>query len=276
MVTDKFKVKQGITTTSATTATPAYDLVPTGTIAMWVSATAPDGWLLCDGTGFSNATYPDLATVVGDTYGTHSGSTYYQPNIKGRTVIGVGTGTGLTARTLGTAGGAETVAITDNIVSHLHTLGNHAHNLGSHVHDSNHYFITGQANSQMHTYTHSHTGGNHSHTGGSSSNAHQHNSYFGLTTGSGTARARNQTTSGSLNSTHVYAAGGHTHTMSQFAGTATFGYATPTFTSTAAGTTAGGGTTSGPSTNSTATYTGASTSISIMQKSYVLTYIIKT
>jgi microcystin-dependent protein len=267
MVTDKFKVKQGITTTSPTTTSPAYDLVPTGTIAMWVSATTPDGWLLCDGTGFSNATYPGLATVLGDTYGVHSGSTYYQPNIKGRTVIGVGTGSGLTARTLGTAGGSETVAISNNIISHLHDLGSHTHTLGSHGHTSTDH---------THGWNHSHNlaNMNHTHTSGNGNNSHTHNSYFGLTTGSGTARARNQTTSGSFDSTHVFAAGDHSHTSN--ADTETINTVSPTINSNSQTSTSGGGTTSGPSTNNTTSYTGADSTISIMQKSYVFTYIIKT
>jgi len=73
---------------------------PVGTIVMFGGASAPTGWLLCDGQ--STASYAALAAVVGATV----------PDLRGRAPIGVGTGTGLTARALGATVGNETHTLT--------------------------------------------------------------------------------------------------------------------------------------------------------------------
>ncbi len=71
-------------------------LVPAGTIMAYNGSTAPNGWVLCDGT---NGT----------------------PNLKGRFILGAGSNTSLTTRTLGQTGGAETVTLTvDQIPAHNH------------------------------------------------------------------------------------------------------------------------------------------------------------
>ncbi len=54
--------------------------VPTGAILEWPSsAPAPPGYLLLNPLTFSSVDYPELAAFVGDTHGTHSGTTYYLP-----------------------------------------------------------------------------------------------------------------------------------------------------------------------------------------------------
>ena len=94
------------------TALQAY-LVPVGTVVAFGSATPPTGWLSCD--GGSTSGYAALAAVVGATV----------PDLRGRTVIGTGTGTGLTARTIKDTGGAETVSLTaaqSGLPSHSHNV----------------------------------------------------------------------------------------------------------------------------------------------------------
>ena len=94
------------------TALQAY-LVPVGTIVAFGSATPPTGWLLCD--GGSTSSYTALAAVVGATV----------PDLRGRTVIGTGTGAGLTARTINATGGAETHSLTagqSGLPSHTHNV----------------------------------------------------------------------------------------------------------------------------------------------------------
>ena len=87
--------------------------VPSGVINAFAGAAAnvPTGWLLCDGAAFSSSTYPTLATIVGDKYGTHSGSTYYLPNLTGKIPVGLDS-----AQTefndLGETGGAKTHTLT--------------------------------------------------------------------------------------------------------------------------------------------------------------------
>ena len=103
--------------------------LPTGAIFMWPLATNPPGALLCRGGTFSSTQYPELAKVVGDTFGTHSGTTYYLPNFDGRSPIGVGqsgTGTGY-AYSLGQKFGHELTQ------SHSHgvTDPGHTHYIGA-------------------------------------------------------------------------------------------------------------------------------------------------
>jgi len=64
--------------------------VVTGEIKMWPTTAAPSGYLLCQGGTFSSTTYPALAALLGDTFGTHSGTTYYLPDFRARSPIGVG------------------------------------------------------------------------------------------------------------------------------------------------------------------------------------------
>ena len=90
---------------------------------------APDGWLICDGSELLKSEYPELAAALSNTWGTPSSSDYFKlPDLRGRAPIGVGTGTGLTARTLGDAPGSE------NIQAHTHSFTqpktpNHTHTM---------------------------------------------------------------------------------------------------------------------------------------------------
>lgn len=61
---------------------------PIGTIEAYSGNTAPNGYLLCDGSAVSRTTYSDLFDVIGTTYGTGDGSTTFNlPNIKGKVVV---------------------------------------------------------------------------------------------------------------------------------------------------------------------------------------------
>ncbi len=86
---------------------------PTGTVAQYAGSSAPTGWLLCDGTAVSRATYAALFAIIGTTYGVGDGSTTFNlPDIRGRAPIGAGQGSGLTNRALAATGGAETHTLT--------------------------------------------------------------------------------------------------------------------------------------------------------------------
>ena len=55
-------------------------------------------------------------------------ATFVLPDLRGRTPIGIGTGTGLTARTLGSAGGAETHTLTvSEMPAHAHGVNDPGH-----------------------------------------------------------------------------------------------------------------------------------------------------
>jgi len=80
-------------------ATTATDYI--GDIRMAAHATAPTGYLVCDGTSYLQATYPDLFAVIGTAFGGDA-TNFNVPDLRGRVPMGSGTGSGLSARTLGT------------------------------------------------------------------------------------------------------------------------------------------------------------------------------
>lgn len=79
-----------------------------GVIQMFAGSTPPAGWLLCDGSAVSRTDYATLFAAIGTTWGVGDGSTTFNlPDLRGRAPIGAGTGSGLTARTLGGKLGSE-------------------------------------------------------------------------------------------------------------------------------------------------------------------------
>lgn len=213
---------------------------PSGAILAWPTATAPTGWLICDGQALSTTTYADLFAVVGYTYG-GSGSTFNLPNMKGRVPVGLDS-----AQTefdaLGETGGAKTHTLTssempghthgvgtlatDSTGSHSHGVGTLATNsTGSHSHSAG---TLGAVAGGSHTHgvgtLATNTTGSHSHTLTGGSHAHSVDlTYFqGATGGTGATRTNIDAT-GSTKTlattavTPVYkmdSQGSHSHTLS--------------------------------------------------------------
>lgn len=102
---------------------PPEMLMPVGSVTAYVSSTAPNGWLNCQGQELYRGDYPALFAVIGTTYGAGDGSTTFNlPNLSGRVIVGQGSGSGLTTRNMGATGGAETHTLTTGeIPSHSHT-----------------------------------------------------------------------------------------------------------------------------------------------------------
>ena len=97
------------TTQLATTAFVLANGAPTGGIIMWGTASAPTGWLLCDGSAVSRSTYSALFSVVSTTFGVGDGTTTFNvPNYTNRMPYGT---------TIGTTGGSANAVV----VSHTHT-----------------------------------------------------------------------------------------------------------------------------------------------------------
>lgn len=87
-------------------------LIPAGAIVMWPTATAPAGWLICNGATFSGTTYPALAAALGGTT---------LPDLRGTFPVGKDSGT---FSTLGDTGGEETHTLTEaEMPSHSHLYG---------------------------------------------------------------------------------------------------------------------------------------------------------
>lgn len=94
-----------------------------GEVRMWAGPSAPTSWLFCDGSAISRTTYAALFAIIGTTFGVGNGTTTFNiPDVRGRAPIGVGTGSGLTARALAATGGEETHLLTTaEIPAHTHT-----------------------------------------------------------------------------------------------------------------------------------------------------------
>jgi microcystin-dependent protein len=96
--------------------------VPTGGLLLWGTSAAPTGFLLCDGSAVSRATYAALNTLwaaASYPFGNGDGvTTFNVPDLRGRFPIGKSTsGTG---STLGGSGGA---------IDHTHTGPSHTHTM---------------------------------------------------------------------------------------------------------------------------------------------------
>lgn len=120
---------QAVGDNSTKLATTAYAdrLIPAGTMLDYGGAGAvPSGFLLCDGTAVSRATYANLFTAISTTWGAGDGSTTFNlPNTQRRVSVGNGgSGTGTLGNTVGSTGGEETHTMTEaELVAHTHTIG---------------------------------------------------------------------------------------------------------------------------------------------------------
>ena len=103
----------------------------TGEMRMWTTDTAPDGWLLADGSAVSQTTYSDLYAVIGTTYGNPGGGNFNLPDMRGRVPLGKDNMGGSSANrvtatqadNLGQGSGAETHTLsTAELASHSHAV----------------------------------------------------------------------------------------------------------------------------------------------------------
>ena len=114
--------------------------VPTGVMFPYAGSAAPPGYLLCDGSAVSRATYASLFAVIGSTYGAGDGvNTFNVPDCRDKNVVGV---SGTKAR--GTSGGSATI---NSVPAHTH----HIDFLSGFFGDHTHTFTTG-TESAAHTH----------------------------------------------------------------------------------------------------------------------------
>lgn len=129
----------------------------TGLVVAFAGATAPDGWLFCDGAAVSRATYGALFTAIGTAYGTGDGSTTFNvPNLSDRSPTHAGRG----SFQYGSHGHGSTGPI-----------GDHSHSVGfSSRSTSGGPFTPLSPGTQAHPTSHSHPGAQTTGAGG----AHSH------------------------------------------------------------------------------------------------------
>ena len=106
--------------------------VPTGSVHMMATTTAPSGYLKCNGTAISRSTYAALFAIIGTAHGAGDGSsTFNVPDLRGEFVRGWDDGRGIdSGRNFGTAqsdqneqhnhSATSTASVTDP--GHFHNL----------------------------------------------------------------------------------------------------------------------------------------------------------
>lgn len=103
-----------------------------GAIFPMISASVPDGALECDGATYNRVDWPDLYAAL-DTPFIVDADTFVVPDLRSRTIIGAGTGTGLSVYAVNDSVGEEThVLATAELAVHGHAITDlgHAHTDG--------------------------------------------------------------------------------------------------------------------------------------------------
>ena len=193
--------------------------MPIGGLLDYAGATAPAGWLLCDGSVYTIALYPKLFAVIGNRYGGDGVNNFAVPDLRGRVAAGVGATTdangvlgnfqlaqaaGFFQWTITVSNLPAAAPITiDAVADHAHTgytdvQGLHAHNgyadlQGDHNHTYASMYAGGGVSTGSGPFA---TGGN---TTTSTNGAHQHN-------------IQTTTDGGHQHAIQTYGAGGHSHT----------------------------------------------------------------
>jgi len=107
-------------------------VTPVGSVMCFAGASAPAGWLFCNGSEVLKSDYLDLFNVIQNNYGTASDSTkFVLPDLRQRMAIGKSG-----ANNLGGNGGNQSITLTEGqMPSHSHT--GTTSSSGTHSHTSN-------------------------------------------------------------------------------------------------------------------------------------------
>ncbi len=122
----------GATTAAGARSNLGISAVATGMLMMWPTASAPSGFVLCNGASLNTTTYANLFAVIGYTFG-GSSANFNVPNYTNRFPIGAGT-----HALAATGGSADAVVVSHNHAAsststststvtespHNHSLGN--------------------------------------------------------------------------------------------------------------------------------------------------------
>lgn len=121
-------------------------LIPAGVTVPYAGTTAPNGWLLADGSAVSRTTYADLFGSIGTAYGVGDGATTFNlPDLRDTIPLGKGT----TFSTLGATGGSKDAVV----VTHTHTQNAHNHTGSSAATSHQHGVGTLATSGGSHTHT---------------------------------------------------------------------------------------------------------------------------
>lgn len=146
--------------------------MPAGSVQPWLGASAPSGWLICNGQAVSRTTYSGLYAIISTRFGTGDGSTTFNvPDLQGYQITGTGTGNGSIDNTTTYRQGTVDAGA---IAAHIGTAAIHSHSLtytaatetehsNSHSHTAT--VSEGTITTATHTYSDtSNSGQSHTHT----------------------------------------------------------------------------------------------------------------
>lgn len=101
--------------------------LPPGSLVAYAAATAPTGWLLCDGSAVSRTVYQLLFVAIGTTYGAGDGSTTFNvPDMRGRIPVGYAASGGHSD--VSTLANTDGSALANRRPRHQHTIYDPGHN----------------------------------------------------------------------------------------------------------------------------------------------------
>lgn len=101
-------------------------------ITMWAPNWSPRNWASCSGQTMPISSFNAVYSLIGTFYGGDGRTTFLLPDLRGRMAIGHGHGIGLTPRTIGQAGGIETVTLSVmEMPKHNHTVNTVANGTGT-------------------------------------------------------------------------------------------------------------------------------------------------
>jgi len=104
-----------------------------GIILPCAAAVIPTNCLECDGSQYTRVAYPALYAVLDSAF-IIDADNFVVPDLRGRMIVGVGSGSGLTPRAMGDTGGQETHALSvAELAAHNHTVTGHIHTTHSHL-----------------------------------------------------------------------------------------------------------------------------------------------
>jgi microcystin-dependent protein len=182
------------------------NLMPAGMITQYGGASAPTGWVLCQGQSLSrtNPLYARLYSAIGVVYGAVDIDNFNVPNLKGRIPVGLDS-TQTEFDALAETGGSKTHTLTSaQMPSHTHVQNSHNHTQNSHNHTQDAHNHTQQAHQHSVSLT--------TVSGGT----HDHDVYYS-TAYNGSGSQIQELASSNLGSSYsTGSAGSHTHTISGF------------------------------------------------------------
>lgn len=117
-----------------------------GEIIAYGGGSAPQGWLLCDGSLVDRGAFPDLFTVIGTAYGAGDGMTTFRlPDLNGKFPLGASA-----SHARGETGGSESLTLSAaNMPAHSHGM-SHTHSM-THTHSISHDHGNISGGSHIHT-----------------------------------------------------------------------------------------------------------------------------